>query len=139
MRGLRAEDELDTIAAISTPLGEGGIGVVRVSGPRAWEVAERVFRSASGRAAEAFESHTGHYGRVVSPETGEIIDQCVWVGFRGPRSYTGEDIVELSCHGSNLVLVRALEAISRSGARLAEPGEFTQRAFLNGRMDLASA
>jgi tRNA modification GTPase len=132
-------DEADTIAAISTPLGEGGIGVVRVSGPRAWTVAAQVFRGASGTDPSAFDSHAAHYGRVVEPPGGETLDQCVWLGFRGPRSYTGEDVVELSCHGSNLVLIRVLEALRRSGARLAEPGEFTQRAFLNGRMDLASA
>src|SRR5690242_18866028 len=90
-RGMERFDEVDTIAAISTPLGEGGIGVVRVSGPRAWEAAGRVFRSASGMEPETFASHTAHYGRVVDPEPGESIDQCVWLGFRAPRSYTGED------------------------------------------------
>jgi tRNA modification GTPase len=132
-------DAADTIAAISTPLGEGGIGVVRVSGPAAVAVAAALFRGAGGQGPETFASHTAHYGRVVEPGTGEMIDECVLTLFRGPHSYTGEDVAELSCHGSNVVLARVLDAARRCGARLAEPGEFTRRAFLNGRLDLARA
>lgn len=132
-------DESDTIVAIATPPGEGGIGVVRLSGPAAVATAARLFRHVRGADAATFPSHTAHYGRVVEPETEEMIDECVLTLFRAPRSYTGEDVAELSCHGSNVALARVLNAARRAGARLAEPGEFTLRAFLNGRMDLARA
>jgi tRNA modification GTPase len=127
---------MDTIAAIATPPGEGGIGVVRLSGPEAAAVAARLFQ---GKDAAGFASHTAHYGWLVEPETGERIDECVLTLFRAPRSYTGEDVAELACHGSLLGLARVLNAARRAGARLAEPGEFTRRAFLNGRLDLARA
>src|SRR5690348_6348129 len=111
-------DAEDTIAAISTPLGEGGIGVVRVSGPAAVAVAAALFRGAGGAGTKTFASHTAHYGRVVEPDTGEMIDECVLTLFWGPHSYTGEDVAELSCHGSNVVLTRVLDAVRRCGARL---------------------
>jgi tRNA modification GTPase len=129
----------DTIVAIATPLGEGGIGVVRLSGPAALPIAARLFRSASGQDPAAFPSHTVHLGRAVEPESEETIDVALFTPFRAPRSYTGEDVVEISGHGSNRALLRLVEAARREGARLAEPGEFTRRAFLNGRMDLAEA
>jgi tRNA modification GTPase len=129
----------DTIVAIATPLGEGGIGVVRLSGPAAIPIAARLFRSASGTDPAAFPSHTVHLGRAVEPDSGETIDVALFTPFRAPRSYTGEDVVEISGHGSNRALLRLVEAARREGARLAEPGEFTRRAFLNGRMDLAEA
>ncbi|MBI3912502.1 MAG: tRNA uridine-5-carboxymethylaminomethyl(34) synthesis GTPase MnmE [Armatimonadetes bacterium] len=131
--------EPDTIAAISTPLGEGGIGIVRLSGPRALPVGLALFRRADGSALPPPAAQTAHYGRVYNPLNGETIDECVLTWFHAPHSYTAEDVVELACHGSNLVLRRVLEAALREGARLAEPGEFTQRAFLNGRLDLARA
>lgn len=128
----------DTIAAIASPLGTAGIGVIRISGPGARSVAARTFQSPKGNVGE-FGSHTAHYGSLVDPDTEELIDEVVATVFWAPNSYTGEDVVEISCHGGLAVLKRALDAVLRSGARLAEPGEFTRRAFLNGRIDLAQA
>ncbi|HXG23327.1 MAG TPA: tRNA uridine-5-carboxymethylaminomethyl(34) synthesis GTPase MnmE [Chthonomonadales bacterium] len=128
----------DTIAAIATPPGEGGIGIVRISGPVAFSIADRLFATRAG-APSSLPSHTIHYGLIRDPETGEHIDDALLLPFRKPRSYTGEDVVEFSCHGGPVTLGRVLTLALRAGARLAEPGEFTQRAFLNGRMDLAQA
>jgi tRNA modification GTPase len=136
---MEIHDPGDTIAAIATPLGEGGIGVVRLSGPAALSIATRLFRSASGVDPAQFPSHTVHLGRAVEPETGQTIDVALLTPFRAPHSYTGEEVVEISGHGSSMALLRLLRAAQREGARLAEPGEFTRRAFLNGRMDLAEA
>ncbi len=127
----------DTIAAVATPPGEGGIAVVRVSGPDAFFVADRVFVTHDDPPSR-LPSHTIHYGHVVS-DAGERLDDALLMVFRGPRSYTGEDVVEISCHGGPVTVGRVLAAVLRAGARAAEPGEFTQRAFLNGRMDLAQA
>ena len=129
----------DTIAAIATAPGEGGIGIVRVSGPCALEYARALFRRAGGAPiTEHPQSHRALYGYVT--RTGdEKLDECVLTYFAGPHSYTGEDVVELACHGSNVVLAQVLRGLIERGARLAEPGEFTQRAFLNGRLDLAEA
>ena len=129
----------DTIAAIATPIGEGGIGVIRVSGREAVAVAGEIFRLTSGLPLSVVPSHTAHYGFVHDPITGEEIDDGVVIVFRAPRSYTGEDSAEISCHGGLVPVRRVLEAALRAGARLAEPGEFTKRAFLNGRLDLAQA
>lgn len=129
----------DTIAAISTAVGEGAIGVVRLSGPDAIAIAGCFFRAASGRNMQTQESHTARFGRVVDPHTGDETDQAVVTVFRAPHSYTGEDIVEISTHGGPVPLQRTLGFALRSGARPAEPGEFTKRAFLNGRMDLSQA
>jgi tRNA modification GTPase len=126
----------DTIAAIATPPGEGGVGIVRVSGPAAFAIADRLFDTRAGLPS-TLSTHTIHYGIV--RENGERIDDALLLVFRGPRSYTGEDVLELSCHGGPVTLRRVLAAALRAGARLAEPGEFTRRAFLNGRMDLAQA
>lgn len=128
----------DTIAAIATPPGEGGIGIVRISGPAAFSIADRLFTTRAG-APSLLPSHTIHYGLIRDPESGEHIDDALLLPFRKPRSYTGEDVVEFSCHGGPVTLGRVLTLALRAGARLAEPGEFTQRAFLNGRMDLAQA
>ncbi|MDH7601051.1 MAG: tRNA uridine-5-carboxymethylaminomethyl(34) synthesis GTPase MnmE [Armatimonadota bacterium] len=128
----------DTIAAIATPIGTSGIGVIRISGPQALDVADKVFRTKRD-SVKTFPSHTAHHGKLVNPSTGEPIDDIVLTVFRAPRSYTGEDVVELSCHGGIAVLKTALNAVLQSGARLAEPGEFTKRAFLNGKIDLAQA
>ncbi len=128
----------DTIAAIATPVGSAGIGVIRISGPEAFAVAERLFRSPKGQ-AQHFPTHTAHHGTLVEAATAAKIDDVVLTVFREPTSYTGEDVVEISCHGGTAVLRSALSAALRAGARLAEPGEFTRRAFLNGRMDLAQA
>ena len=129
-------DRNDTIAAIATPLGEAGISMIRVSGAGAFEVVGAVFRSKSSL-FEAI-SHTIHHGRIVHPLDG-IIDEVLVSVFRKPHSYTGEDAVEISCHGSYYVSRKILETVIAAGARMADPGEFTQRAFLNGKMDLMQA
>jgi tRNA modification GTPase len=129
----------DTICAIATPPGEGGIGIIRVSGDRALEIASRIFRSPTGRTVRDYCSHTLHVGDLQDPETGARLDQVLVAVLKAPRTYTREDMVEFHCHGSPLVLRLGLQALLRSGARLAEPGEFTKRAFLNGRLDLAQA
>ncbi|MBI4226710.1 MAG: tRNA uridine-5-carboxymethylaminomethyl(34) synthesis GTPase MnmE [Candidatus Omnitrophica bacterium] len=129
----------DTIAAIATAVGEAGLSVVRVSGPQAMATVDRVFRRAApGRLAEA-PSHTVHYGWVLDPATGQPVDEVLATVMRAPRSYTREDVVELSGHGGVVAGRRILETVVAAGARLAEPGEFTKRAFLNGRLDLAQA
>lgn len=130
---------MDTIAAISTPVGEGGIGIVRVSGPEALDVAGRVFRPARGRPLEERRSHTVAFGHVVDPDADEAVDQALATVFRAPHSFTGEDTVEVSTHGGPVPLRRTLGLMLRAGARIAEPGEFTRRAFVHGRLDLAQA
>jgi tRNA modification GTPase len=129
----------DTIAAIATPLGAGGLGVIRVSGPQAVALARVVFRDRGGRVVDALPSHRVRFGSIVDPRTGAKLDEVLLTYMRGPRSYTGEDVVEISAHGGIGVLARILEALVAAGARLAEPGEFTKRAFVNGRLDLAQA
>lgn len=128
--------DADTIAAIATPAGRGALGIVRLSGPEACVIAGRVFRGEGGNPS-SFPSHTVHFGQVVS--NGELLDTVLLTVMRAPRSYTGEDSVEFSCHGGRIVLARVLGAVVGAGARPAEPGEFTLRAFLNGKMDLAQA
>jgi tRNA modification GTPase len=128
----------DTIAAISTPMGEGGIGIVRISGPEAVSVAGKVFSTAAGP-VDALSSHTIHYGVIIDFDTGEHVDEGLLSVMRSPRTYTREDVVEINCHGGVLTLKKTLDICLRSGARLAEPGEFTKRAFLNGRIDLSQA
>ncbi|MCL6516003.1 MAG: tRNA uridine-5-carboxymethylaminomethyl(34) synthesis GTPase MnmE [Alicyclobacillus sp.] len=129
----------DTIAAISTALGEAGIGVIRVSGPDAREVADRVFRRPGGGRVRWPSERDLRYGVVVDPLEETPIDECILLWMPGPRSYTAEDVAELQVHGGIRVVQSVLEAVLRAGARLAEPGEFTKRAFLNGRMDLSQA
>jgi tRNA modification GTPase len=126
----------DTIAAIATPMGEGAIAVIRLSGKNAIGVADRVFRGK--RLLTSSKSHTAHYGYLVDPDENRI-DEVVSTVYRSPHSYTGEDCVEISCHGGMLVTRKILETILKAGARLAEPGEFTKRAFLMGRIDLSQA
>jgi len=126
----------ETIAAISTPAGEGAIALVRISGPNAIPIADKIFRGKE--APPEFASHVQHLGEVVS-ESGDLIDQVMMSIHRAPASYTGEDLVEISCHGGTLVTAKVLEACLRTGARNARPGEFTERAFLNGKMDLTQA
>ena len=125
----------ETIAAISTPPGEGAISLVRISGEEAIDVADRVF-GGPARPSE-FVSHTQHLGEII--EADRVIDQVLISVHRAPASYTGEDVVEISCHGGVLVTARVLETCFRAGARAARPGEFTERAFLNGKMDLTQA
>lgn len=130
----------DTIAAISTGMTDSGIGIVRISGREAVAVGDKVFRSPSGkRLLGKAESHRFYYGFVVDSEKDFVIDEAMAVVMKAPKSFTGEDTVEIQCHGGVLVMRKVLETAVRSGARLAEPGEFTKRAFLNGRMDLSRA
>ncbi|WP_371369948.1 tRNA uridine-5-carboxymethylaminomethyl(34) synthesis GTPase MnmE [Sporomusa rhizae] len=129
----------DTISAISTAIGEGGIGIVRISGSKAIAIADELFTSRSGKRAEAILSHQAVYGNIIDPENNEIIDEAIVLIMWAPRSYTREDIVEIHCHGGPVPLRRILDLTLRLGARMAEPGEFTKRAFLNGRLDLAQA
>ena len=126
----------DTIAAISTPAGEGAIALVRISGVNAIDVAEKIFRGQ--QKPSRFGSHVQHFGEIVDGK-GRLIDQVMFSIHRAPASYTGEDLLEISCHGGTLVTAKVLEACLRGGARAARPGEFTERAFLNGKMDLTQA
>jgi tRNA modification GTPase len=126
----------DTIAAIATPVGCGGIGIVRVSGPDVVIIAERVFTKQGNG---GLDSHRFYYGRIVDPVDGSLIDEGMAVLMLAPRSYTREDVLELHCHGGYLLVQRVLDACLRAGARLSEAGEFTRRAFLNGRIDLCQA
>jgi tRNA modification GTPase len=126
----------DTIAAISTPPGEGAIALVRISGPSAIEIADKIFRGKEQ--PSGFASHVQHLGEIFSAEN-QLIDQVVLSVHRAPASYTGEDLVEISCHGGMLVSAKVLEGCLRAGATAARPGEFTERAFLNGKMDLTQA
>ena len=126
-----------TVAAISTPIGEGGIGVIRISGPDALAVADRVFVAVSGRKPSEIAGYTALYGRIY--DGGEVIDEAVLLVFRAPKSYTGENVAEISVHGGRYVTKRVLRAVLAAGAQSAAPGEFTKRAFLNGKMDLTMA
>jgi len=127
----------DTIAAIATPPGIGGIGLIRVSGMEAEGIARRLFRTA--RPLDAFLSHHLYHGEIVAPETGAVLDDVLFAFLKGPHTYTGEDTLEISCHGGPLILRTVLAEVVRAGARPAERGEFTKRAFLNGRLDLSQA
>lgn len=129
----------DTIAAIATPLGESGIGIVRISGDRAIEIARKVFVPFKNREWWQEKGYRLFYGHVVVPESKEIIDEVLLGLMRSPASFTREDVVEFNCHGGVVPLRKTLETVLRHGARLAEPGEFSRRAFLNGRVDLAQA
>ena len=130
-------DLSDTIAAVSTPVGVGGIGIVRISGKGALNIADKIFISPDGKKPSAFKTYTTHYGAIARQS--KIIDEVILTVMRGPKSYTREDIVEINCHGGIVALREALELVLESGARLACPGEFTKRAFLNGRIDLTQA
>jgi len=127
----------DTIAAISTPAGEGAIAIVRMSGPQSIAIADKLFTGKTK--LDQAPSHSLHHGRIVDPQKGQLVDDVLVSLMRAPRTYTGDDMVEINCHGSLLVTQKILELVLASGARLASPGEFTRRAFLNGRMDLAQA
>ena len=129
----------DAIAAISTPIGSGGIGIVRISGEDSLNIADKIFKSADGKKLTEKKSHTITYGHVIDPKTGDVIDEVLVSVMLTPRTYTKENIVEINCHGGMLVTNRVLELVLNNGARPAEPGEFTKRAFLNGRIDLSQA
>ena len=130
--------KMNEIAAISTPLAPGGIGVIRISGENAQEIADKVFVSLSGKKIADMEGYRALYG-YVTDEKGEKLDECVALNFIAPKSFTGENVVELSCHGGVYIMKKVLSAVYAAGARPAAPGEFTRRAFLNGKMDLAQA
>ena len=130
--------DFDTIAAISTPPGEGGIGIVRLSGDEALEIAEKVYKLGDKKLSDQ-PSHTIHYGNIYHPKTKEKIDEVMVTVMKEPKTYTREDIVEINTHGGVLVTNKVLQIVLGAGARLAEPGEFTKRAFLNGRIDLSQA
>lgn len=135
MRGITSE--FDTIAAISTPPGEGAISIVRLSGSDALAIADRVYRS--GRSLREVASHTINYGHIFDAKAEVVMDEVMVSVMRAPKTFTREDIVEINCHGGIMVANQVLQLVLREGARLAEPGEFTKRAFLNGRMDLSQA
>mgnify|MGYP000917031651 FL=1 len=132
------QTEFDTIAAISTAPGEGAIGIVRISGEDAIRIADEVYRLKDKRLKEQ-PSHTIHYGHIVDPKNDEVIDEVMVTVLRAPKTFTREDVVEINCHGGIVAINRILQLVLRMGARLAEPGEFTKRAFLNGRIDLSQA
>lgn len=127
----------DVIAAVSTPLAAGGIGVIRISGEGAIEIADKVVRTTSGKSLASMKGYTAAHGKVYMD--GEAVDECVALVFRAPKSYTGEDTVEISCHGGVYVTKQVLRAVLQAGASPAGAGEFTKRAFLNGKMDLSEA
>ena len=131
-------DAMDTIAAISTPRGEGGIGIVRVSGARAKEILQALFHSPKEQ-EKALENRRLTYGVIRNPQSGEEVDEVLAVWMRAPATYTGEDVVEIHCHGGNVPLTQTLSLVLDQGARLADVGEFTKRAFLCGRIDLSQA
>ncbi len=132
-------NDKDTICAISTPPGFGGIGIVRISGTNAVGILSGIFMPKYSEVVNNFQSHRLYYGNVVNPDTGEKVDEALAVLMRGPKTYTREDVAEINCHGGPAAVKKTLEIALRAGARLAEPGEFTRRAFLNGRIDLTQA
>jgi tRNA modification GTPase len=129
----------DTIAAISTPLGEGGIGIVRLSGKGSLQIAEKIFSSPVNKSLGNLKPFSLVYGHIREPLTGQKVDEVLVTVMKSPHSYTKEDVVEINCHGGMITLRKTLELVLKQGARLAEPGEFTKRAFINGRIDLSQA
>lgn len=129
----------DTITAISTALGEGAIGIVRLSGDEAFEIADKIIKLPKEKTVKNVDTHTINYGYVIDPKTEEKIEEIMVVKMAAPRTYTCEDIVEINCHGGIVTIQKILALCLENGARLAEPGEFTKRAFLNGRIDLSQA
>ncbi|MFP3723213.1 tRNA uridine-5-carboxymethylaminomethyl(34) synthesis GTPase MnmE [Niallia circulans] len=131
--------ELDTIAAISTPMGEGAIAIVRLSGPDSIKIADKLFKSIGNKKLSEVATHTIHYGHIMDPATNEVVEEVMVSLMRGPKTFTKEDVVEINCHGGLASVNRLLQLTTSYGARIAEPGEFTKRAFLNGRIDLSQA
>ncbi|MBM3247890.1 MAG: tRNA uridine-5-carboxymethylaminomethyl(34) synthesis GTPase MnmE [Candidatus Omnitrophica bacterium] len=129
----------DTIAAVSTPLGQAGIGIVRLSGKDSLSIVDKIFVSKEKSKPSKFRTYTTHYGWICENGKGRIIDEVILTVMRSPKSYTKEDIVEINCHSGLIPLKKILEVVVKLGARLAEPGEFTRRAFINGRIDLTQA
>jgi tRNA modification GTPase len=131
--------EFDTIAAISTPMGEGAIAIVRLSGDDAFKIADRLFKGMGNKSLMDVSSHTIHYGHIVDPKTNDVAEEVMVSVMKGPKTFTKEDVIEINCHGGLVSVNRVLQLVLNEGARLAEPGEFTKRAFLNGRIDLSQA
>ncbi|WP_032123306.1 tRNA uridine-5-carboxymethylaminomethyl(34) synthesis GTPase MnmE [Clostridium amazonitimonense] len=131
--------DFDTIAAIATALGESGISIIRVSGEKALSIVSSIFKGKNGRNLDDIRPYSMRYGHVIDKLNGEIIDEVLISYMKGPRSFTAEDSVEINCHGGIMPTNKVLEEVIKAGARLAEPGEFTKRAFLNGRIDLSQA
>ena len=129
--------DLSAIAAISTPLGTGGVGIIRISGKNATEIADRIFVSVNGQKLSSSKGYRAYFGRIFDGET--AVDEVVCLVFRAPHSYTGEDVVEINCHGGVVLLKKILRLVLQNGAQAAAPGEFTKRAFLNGKLDLSEA
>lgn len=129
--------ELDTITSISTPMGEGAIAIVRLSGPDAISIADSIYKGK--KQLSEVDSHTINYGHILDPDSGEIVEEVMVAVMRAPKTFTREDIVEINCHGGLVTVNRVLELTLSNGARMADPGEFTKRAFLHGRIDLSQA
>lgn len=130
--------EFDTIAAVATAIGEGGIAIIRVSGNKALEIVNKIFKGKNNKKIYDMKTYTMRYGNIVD-ENDEIIDEVIVSFMKGPRSFTAEDVIEINCHGGVIATNKVLQSVIKAGARLAEPGEFTKRAFLNGRIDLSQA
>lgn len=131
--------EFDTICAIATPIGEGGVAIIRISGEKALEIASEIFVPKNDYDIKNMKTYTMKYGNIVNFKTREIIDEVILTYMKTPRSYTGENVVEINCHGGIVSTNSVLDQAIQAGARLSEPGEFTKRAFLNGRIDLSQA
>lgn len=129
--------DFDTITSISTPMGEGAIGIIRLSGPEAVEIGDKLYKGK--KKLKDVPSHTINYGHIIDPETHEVVEEVMISVLRAPKTFTREDIIEINCHGGILTINRILELTMTHGARMAEPGEYTKRAFLNGRIDLSQA
>ena len=131
--------EFDTICAISTAIGEGGIAIIRVSGDKALDIVSKIFKAKNGRDIKDMKTYTMRYGHIINIDNEELVDEVIISYMKGPKSFTAEDTVEINCHGGVTSTNKVLEMVIKAGARLAEPGEFTKRAFLNGRIDLSQA
>lgn len=133
------QEDMDTISAVATAAGEGGIGIIRVSGGQAKAIGSALFRGINGQVSVDFQPYHARYGHIINPVNGAVVDECLLLFMKSPQSYTREDVVEIHCHGGVASLHSILELTIAAGARLAQPGEFTKRAFLNGRLDLTQA
>lgn len=131
--------EFDTICGIATPLGEGGISIIRVSGSKVLDIIDRVFKGVNNSSVKDMKTYTMKYGHIYEIDSNDVIDEVIVSYMKGPKSFTAEDVVEVNCHGGVVSTNKVLEEIIKAGARMAEPGEFTKRAFLNGRIDLSQA
>ena len=131
--------EFDTICGIATPIGEGGISIIRVSGDKSKEIVNKIFCAKNGKSMDDMKSYTMRYGYIKDINNKYTIDEVIISFMKGPRSFTAEDVIEINCHGGVISTNKVLEEVIKAGARLSEPGEFTKRAFLNGRIDLSQA